>query len=397
MKIVKAYAVLEPTLHQSVTEAGWLDSIKQRVGLGQPAPKQAQPAQPEPPDVARPTATSEADDPLGHVVGSILKPVTSGQTRFVLKLDRGELTSLYLKNDANTHLQLAKQLLGVTESAKYSLISLLEDPATGEPNDPNSVQAAQADLAKAAPATAAKPAQPKAAPKAKPKATAKPKSTAPVKALPAGYKFSDLISNNNGKDYTVLLDVPQQLAKAYQANPTPETLAQMMNHKYYAATISNSRAQRIAQYMDKAAGDIDAEAVAFNPDIIVNYPAAQTIKQAKLEWNKAHADVHNKMTNGDFDKSATTVAPTAQPAADQNPSEPAATKQAPTTPAETPPTGETAGVTAAADSTPPNTVNAAHDSLLALSRKFAKDDPNRKILDKALQVIKLMQKATTIK
>src|SRR5271163_4805810 len=111
MKIVKAYAILEPTLHQSVTEAGWLDSIKQRAGFGQqPAqPKQQQPADP---DVTRSTATAEAADPLRHVISSIVKPLASGQIRVVLKLDHSELTSLYLKNDNTSHLKLAKLLLG---------------------------------------------------------------------------------------------------------------------------------------------------------------------------------------------------------------------------------------------------------------------------------------------
>ncbi len=367
MKIVKAYPILEPTLHQSVTEAGWLDRISQGLGMGQKPPNQ-KPA--VTPDVARSTATAEAEDPLGHVVSAIVKPLTSGQSRFVVKLNRAELTSLYLKDDPKAHLQLAKALLGVTESVRYALISMFEDPATGEPNeDPDSVAAAAKDAGVA----------PKPAPKVAPKAVAKPKSTAPVRALPAGYKFSDLVKSNSGKNYTVLLDVPNQLAKAYQGAATPENLAQLFNHRYYVTTIDNSRAAKIAPLMDKAGNDTDAELTAFNPDIIVNYPAAQTIKQAKLAWAEKYEAKHQALTGV---KPPAAAAPTSAPAA------PAVEPKA----GEAKPEAGTAEKPAETAELSTAKLDAAHKTLLALARTMPSKGPqagSRKALDNALNIINL--------
>src|SRR5271168_4325945 len=99
-KIVKAYAVTrQPTLLQSVNEAGWLDKIGKGLGFNkdQPAPAAAAPAEPESPDVAKPRADVEANDPLTHVVSAILNPVSHGQVRVLVRMNIGDLTSLYLK------------------------------------------------------------------------------------------------------------------------------------------------------------------------------------------------------------------------------------------------------------------------------------------------------------
>src|SRR5271167_1237978 len=361
MKIVKAYPILEPTLHQSVTEAGWLDRISQGLGMGKGVAKPA-----PTPDVARSTATAEVGDPLGHVVGTIVKPLTTGQVRFVLHLDRAELTSLYLKDDPASHLALAKALLGVKEGAeRFSLHALVEDPATGEPNDPDSVAAAAKDAGVAQPAQPAQPAKPavaagtpKPAAKPKQKVAPKPKITL-AHPMSSGYKFSDLLKGAGGKDYTVLLDVPSSVAAAYTKAPSPEALAQMMNHKYYATTISNSRAAKIAPQLDAAAGDIDAEMTAFNPDIIVNYPAAQTIKQAKIEWNEKYQGKHQELTGAKPQPAAPTATPTTAPPT----ASPAAGAEK-----ELSPSGEGGAKPAEAAALTTSKLKATHDTLLALAR-----------------------------
>jgi len=208
--------------------------------------------------------------------------------------------------------------------------------------------------------------------------------------MPVGYKFSDLIKDNNSKDYTVLLDVPQQLAKAYQANRTPETLAAILNHKYYVTTISNSRAAKIASLVDNAAGNLDAELTAFDPAIIVNYPGAQTIKQAKIEWQQKHADAHAKLTGNvekPVEKKPEQTTTDIKPTDDVDTATHKVVQQSTSNPHSV-----DANVT-----TPQTTVKATHDSLQSIARQFKSTDPARKTLDKAIELLALLHKAPNIK
>lgn len=270
-KIVKTYIVTTQSLLQSVNEEGWLKNIAGKIsGKDSVTSPQQSSDSTQPQDPVRSTAQAEADDPLSHVVSSILKPLTHGQTRVVVYMNRSDLTHLYLKSDEASRNTLASALLG----QKVESLSLLKS-VLSEADPTNQPIVNPTPTVKSAPKV----------------------STNKVVVMRPNYKFSDLFKNAGNAECSVLLDVPTSLYDAYNKAPSTEKLnllSQMLNHKYYAMTLSNSHSKSIAPMLDSHSGDLDAEMVAFNPIIIMNHPAAQTIKFAKQEWQEKYAHTHER-------------------------------------------------------------------------------------------------------
>jgi hypothetical protein len=122
--------------------------------------------------------------------------------------------------------------------------------------------------------------------------------------MPESFTFADQINAKQG--FAVLLDIPKDIADAVVKNKTNPTelrasLEQMMLHKYYVCTLNISKARAIAQAVDGAEGDIEKQTLAFNPDVLENYPNRQRLNSAKEEWNnhfggegKKEADIDAK-------------------------------------------------------------------------------------------------------
>jgi hypothetical protein len=337
--IVKAYAITEQTLLQSINEDGWLSKIGKGLGFNKDKPAPAAPTKPATPDIAKPRADIEAGDPLGHVVSAILNPVQIGQVRVVVRMSKDELSSLYLKDDDTSHAQLAAELAKTASAEPNAAKPAAKKPAQKKP------AAKKPAAAKPTPAAATQPAASPATPDpndvrgmqqseqyswlkaivneddAPPPQAAKPAPVSNVVALNRGYKFSDLIKGAGGAEVSVLLNVPDSIYHAYKTAATPEdrtrALTQMFNHKYYAMSISNSEAAKIAPAVDKHMGDMEAEKAALNPGIIVNHPGAQTIKFAKREWHEKYSEKHSALSS-----SGKPASPTDEPKPDsENPAD----------------------------------------------------------------------------
>ena len=125
-----------------------------------------------------------------------------------------------------------------------------------------------------------------------------------LQAMRQGFTFADEIKSKQG--FAVLMDIPKAIADEVATNKTNPTelrasLEKMMLHKYYVCTLNLSKAKKIGPAMTSAKGDIEAQALAFNPDVLENYPNRQKLNSAKEEWednyggeNKKESDIDAK-------------------------------------------------------------------------------------------------------
>lgn len=132
-----------------------------------------------------------------------------------------------------------------------------------------------------------------------------------LQAMRQGFTFADEIKSKQG--FAVLMDIPKAIADEVATNKTNPTelrasLEKMMLHKYYVCTLNLSKAKKIGPAMTSAKGDIEAQALAFNPDVLENYPNRQKLNSAKEEWednyggaNKKDSDIDAKLADQERD------------------------------------------------------------------------------------------------
>jgi hypothetical protein len=124
-----------------------------------------------------------------------------------------------------------------------------------------------------------------------------------LRAMRQGFTFADEIKSKQG--FAVLMDIPKAIADEVVKNKTNPTelrasLEKMMLHKYYVCTLNLSKAKKIGPAMTSAKGDIEAQALAFNPDVLENFPNRQKLNSAKEEWEENYGGDTKK--DSDIDK-----------------------------------------------------------------------------------------------
>jgi hypothetical protein len=259
------------SLLQRIEEAGFLDKVKQAVGLGKQPPQQPpqQYQQPEPePERATPSLASGVNSALATLAGELMTPAPS-ETRLVVFLPHAWLKSLYL-----------------IPGGGGKLIDELDD-------------AEITDIATSTPVSDTK------------------DGKARIVELKPGFSFKSMLtppSTIGSADRAVLINAPKKLVAELRAAGTDvskarEVLKKLMSHKIYVMTLNLSKANNFKLITKmNAARNADEMAKVFNPAIIENYPIHSVLVQAIGEWEslmnnedkKREAEVAQKEKEADL-------------------------------------------------------------------------------------------------
>jgi hypothetical protein len=135
-----------------------------------------------------------------------------------------------------------------------------------------------------------------------------------IRFMPAKITLSQQVnaktSDNNA---TVLIDAPNalisELANTNTAN-VKDILAKLTPlmdiKKYYLMTLNSSRCKGIASEFDAARDESNTEECnrLFNPKFLTNYPSANTLTNAKNEWDEYYSELSGPVSAADQDKAS---------------------------------------------------------------------------------------------
>jgi hypothetical protein len=386
-KVINTFIEKEQSLLQLVSEAGFLDRAKAGLSKKETPPVSNNPSRAE----ADPEV--KAQSPLENVISEIVS-VPAGEWRFIIHMSLDDLTKYYLKRDHADRIKLVQHLM--TESKKWSILKFLNE-ADDTSSEDDALKAKAQGLRDKLQAkrtekqTGVAPTKPaaKTAPEKENKPEEKPGDEKPkpdddeqsvksiVTILKPGYKFSDLYKQAGNHECSVLLNVPDSLKREYDAaQDKKQVLEKILDHKYYVMTISNGKARKIGDAVD-AAKDFDGKLDTISPYIVVNYPGAQTIKQAKDKWNSDYKDKQPEQaapssdtTSSDTDNHADAEGKLAASAlASKNTAASADTQT--TSPTDASPANTEPPASSAAASSPPEVDNVAQEKLEAIKKLYA--------------------------
>jgi len=246
--------------------------------------------------------TTESDSMLERIAGEATR-VTTGETRFVLHLNKNDLQSNYL----------------VSGGGKKLIEKMSDDEVKDFLNSHYASGASAADR----------------------------KSTRIEEIGKVVEKFSKMLQTGpvnkylDKPDATVIIDVPDSLAAQLKA-ATPdvtkarEILSKMMNHNYYVMTINNGKAKgEIANKIDTEK-DVEELKKVFDPSIVMNYPIKQILTAAKNEWDELNEPTPVGPSDKEDSPTGPTETPTGPTGGAETPTGPTGAAETPTGPAGTP-------------------------------------------------------------
>lgn len=287
------------SLIQQVDEAGFLDKVKQAVGLGKKEDPAKQPTNDEPAE--RVTPSVHDTSALATIASEILD-VPAGESRVVLFMSHGQLKSYYLVSgggqkliDALDDKTIAK-MVGKPQLAEssYKVGDLIKEIAGGQKPE-------------------VKPSERMAQHRQASQAASERRSKVDLVMLGSDFGYHQVVTPPGGVgtlDRAVLINAPADLVKQIKDAASIEeartALKKLMSHKIYVMTLNltNATAGNLVPEMSMAQ-TTDAKAKLLNPNIIENYPMNTRWAAAKKEWQAGSPEAQDeKRVNALADKAA---------------------------------------------------------------------------------------------